>query len=75
MFAPQPQTLPCVSIASPVSNGFVDFTKSAVYSSTTIPYNPSLDTTRPSSSDLLQAAQDDITNQNLQAASEIGGSG
>lgn len=60
--------------ASP-SNGFVDFTKSGVYSGSppTILYSPSLDTTRPSSSDLLQAAQDDITNQSM--AGTAGGTG
>ncbi len=53
--------------ASPVANGFVDFTGSGFYSQTTIPYNSSTfnDTTQPSSSDLLQAAQDDISNQTM----------
>jgi len=41
----------------------------------TFTYAPSSDPTRPSSYDLLQAAQDDISNHNLQATGGIGGSG
>ncbi len=41
----------------------------------TITYDPSSDPTNPSSSDLLQAAQDDISNQNIQTTSGIGGGG
>jgi prepilin-type N-terminal cleavage/methylation domain-containing protein len=41
----------------------------------TILYNPSSPPARPSSSDILQAAQDDITNQTLQSTGGIGGSG
>jgi hypothetical protein len=58
--------------ASSVANGFVDFTQSGTYSTETILYSPSIDLTRPSSSDLLQSAQDDITNQGMAG---IGGGG
>ncbi len=61
--------------ASQSASGFVDFTQSGTYSSTVIPYSPSVDPTRPSSSDLLQAAQDDITNQGLGGAVGSGGGG
>ena len=58
----------------------VDFTTSArIPGQPTIPVsttNPSTnDPTNPSSYDLQQAAQDDISNQNLSAVSNIGGSG
>jgi hypothetical protein len=61
--------------AMPFSVSDVDFTSSAVYSSTTITYTASLDPTTPSTGDLLQAAQDDITNQTLQTSVGIGGGG
>lgn len=57
------------------TNGFVNFTQQGSYSGTVIPYNPSLDPTHPSSSDLLQAAQDDITNQNNASTTGTGGAG
>jgi hypothetical protein len=60
----------------------VDFTTSATISGPpypTIPVNTaspsSNNPTNPSSYDLQQAAQDDITNQNLSAVGNIGGSG
>jgi prepilin-type N-terminal cleavage/methylation domain-containing protein len=58
----------------------VDFTTSATIPSLlSIPVNTtnpsSNDPTNPSSYDLQQAAQDDISNQNLSAVSHIGGSG
>jgi prepilin-type N-terminal cleavage/methylation domain-containing protein len=55
-------------------NDFADFTATASYSGTTISYNPSPDPTNPSSSDLIQFAGDDISNQNLQTSVAIGGS-
>jgi prepilin-type N-terminal cleavage/methylation domain-containing protein len=63
--------------ALPFGLDVVNFTQNASIpvANTTIPYNPSVDPTNPSSSDLLQAAQDDISNQNLQATGGIGGSG
>ncbi len=54
---------------------FADFTTSSSYTSTTITYNPSNNPAVPSSSDLLQAAQDDISNQNMQSTVPIGGGG
>jgi len=42
---------------------------------TTFSFAPSNDPTHPSSYDLLQGAQDDISNHNLQATGGIGGSG
>jgi prepilin-type N-terminal cleavage/methylation domain-containing protein len=62
--------------ALPFGMDFVDFTQSASIPGNppTIAYSPSNDPTKPSSSDLLQAAQDDITNQNIQSSVAIGGS-
>ena len=53
----------------------IDFTQNASISTTSISYNPSSDPTQPNSSDLIQAAEDDISNQNLAATGNIGGSG
>jgi hypothetical protein len=53
-----------------------DFTQSPYLIPTnkqTISYSPSSDPTRPSSYDLLQVAQDDISNQNIQTTVAIGG--
>jgi hypothetical protein len=63
--------------AMPFGLDVVDFTANAAIPNTvtTIGYSPSNDPTNPSSSDLLQAAQDDISNQNLAATGGIGGSG
>ena len=55
-----------------------DFTKNATYNFAgypTISGSPSSDPTHPSSYDLFIGAQDDITNQNIQAVGGIGGSG
>jgi prepilin-type N-terminal cleavage/methylation domain-containing protein len=54
----------------------VDFSASATIpaGNLTINYNESDDPTWPSSSDLIQAAQDDISNHNLRATGGIGGS-
>jgi hypothetical protein len=53
----------------------VDFTQSATIAGSppTITFNSSPDPSAPSSSDLLQAAQDDISNQNIQTTVAIGG--
>jgi hypothetical protein len=51
------------------------FAENATISTTTIPLNPSADPTHPSTSDLIQAAQDDISNQNIQPTGGLGGSG
>jgi prepilin-type N-terminal cleavage/methylation domain-containing protein len=61
----------------------VDFTSSStipstnVNSSNMIPVtsNPSIDPSTPTTSDLINAAQDDISNQNIMANGSIGGSG
>jgi prepilin-type N-terminal cleavage/methylation domain-containing protein len=58
-----------------VFDGVADFTMNPSLQSLTIPYNPSSNPSNPTSSDLLNAAQDDISNQNLQATGGIGGSG
>ncbi len=55
--------------ASP-TGGFVDFTQNPVYPGTSI--DPAK---YPSSADLIQAAQDDITNQNNATTSGTGGAG
>ena len=52
-----------------------DFTTSATVTSTSFLSVPSIDPTHPSSFDLNQAAQDDISNHNLQSGGAIGGSG
>jgi hypothetical protein len=54
---------------------FVDFTTAATYPSATISYTESLDPTAPSTGTLIQAAQDDITNQNIQVSVGTGGGG
>jgi len=51
------------------------FTANVSVQSTAFPNVPSNDPTHPSSYDLLQGAQDDISNHNLQATGGIGGSG
>jgi prepilin-type N-terminal cleavage/methylation domain-containing protein len=56
------------------TGGVADFTVGPNVQKT-ISFDPSLDPTNPSSSDLLQAAQDDISNQNIQVTIGIGGSG
>lgn len=56
-------------------NDFCDLSQNAIYSSKTISYNPSNNPQLPNSSDLLQAAQDDITNHNIQTTVAIGGGG
>jgi prepilin-type N-terminal cleavage/methylation domain-containing protein len=55
----------------------VDFISNSVIAGSppTISYNPSADPTHPTSFDLFQAAQDDLTNQNLQSTGGVGGSG
>ncbi|MGP0068121.1 MAG: type II secretion system protein [Isosphaeraceae bacterium] len=58
-----------------IFDGVANFTSSPTVQSTSISYNPSLDPTTPSSSDLIQSAQDDISNQNIQITVGIGGSG
>jgi len=55
--------------------GTAGFTTNVSVSNTTFPYGPSPDPTHPSSYDLLQGGQDDISNHNLQATGGIGGSG
>ncbi len=58
------------------SGGFtVDFTSGAQYGSTSISYTQSVDPTAPSTGDLLHAAQDDISNHNIQTTVGIGGGG
>jgi len=76
-----PPTLPSQLLANennalPFSiwDGVADFTANAVIQQTTISSVPSSDPTRPSSYDLQQAAQDDISNHNLQSTVGIGGS-
>ena len=65
--------------AMPFSLDVADFTLSATVTGTSIPVNTSNpsspDPTQPNSYDLQQAAQDDISNQNLMAVGAIGGSG
>jgi hypothetical protein len=65
--------------AMPFALDVADFTTSATLQNTTIPVNASIpssnDPNNPSSYDLQQAAQDDISNQNLMATGGIGGSG
>jgi prepilin-type N-terminal cleavage/methylation domain-containing protein len=63
--------------AMPFGLDLVDFTQTASIPGTppTISYNPSNNPTSPSSSDLIQGAQDDISNQNIQSTVAIGGSG
>ncbi len=61
--------------AMPFGLDVADFTQHPSVQTSTISYNPSIDPTTPSSSDLLQAAQDDISNQNIQVSVGIGGSG
>ena len=53
----------------------VDFIGNATIGISAVSGGPSLDPTHPSSYDLFNAAQDDITNQNLQAVGGVGGSG
>ncbi len=67
---------------SPSGSGFVpdvDFTAHASYQISTIPVAPanptSLDPNHPTSYDVIQGAQDDISNQNIQLTVAIGGSG
>ncbi|MFI5460506.1 MAG: prepilin-type N-terminal cleavage/methylation domain-containing protein [Isosphaerales bacterium] len=60
------------------TDGFKTQVSIPVTSPNTVPtflYGPSTDPTRPSSYDLLQGGQDDISNHNLQATGGIGGSG
>ena len=59
----------------PFSTDVADFTGSATVTNTTFLSAPSLDPTHPSSYDLQQNAQDDISNHNLQSGGAIGGSG
>lgn len=64
------------SATDSTSGGFtVDFTSSAQYSTASISYTQTVDPTTPSTGDLLQFAQDDITNQNIQISVGIGGGG
>lgn len=56
-------------------NDVADFTQHDSIQSTTVGYNPGTDPTNPTSYDLLQGAQDDISNQNIQTTIAIGGSG
>jgi hypothetical protein len=65
------------SVGSRAGMDVVDFTVTATIASgsTAVSYNPSNDPTQPSSSDLIQAAEDDISNQNLVSTGGIGGSG
>src|SRR5262249_43047171 len=61
-----------------LGGGTAGFTNTVTIGTTANPtfsYAPSADPTRPSSSDLQQAAQDDISNHNLQATGAVGGSG
>lgn len=61
-----------------LGSGTAGFTTSATIGTTsfsvTVP-GPSGDPTHPSSYDLQQSAQDDISNHNLQSGGAIGGSG
>lgn len=58
------------------SGGFtIDFTQSPQYGGTSILYTQTVDPSTPSTGDILNAAQDDITNQNIQIAVGIGGGG
>jgi prepilin-type N-terminal cleavage/methylation domain-containing protein len=61
--------------AMPLGLDLADFTASAYVQSTTIPATGSGDPTNPNSYDIQQAAQDDISNHNIQAGGSIGGSG
>ena len=61
--------------AMPFALDVADFTAQATLQSTTIVGTSSNDPTNPNSFDLQQAAQDDISNQNLMAVGAIGGSG
>ncbi len=64
------------SATDTTSGGFtIDFTASAQYASTSFSYTQTVDPTTPSTGDLIQAAQDDITNQNIQTTVGIGGGG
>jgi prepilin-type N-terminal cleavage/methylation domain-containing protein len=64
------------SATDTTSGGFtVDFTSAAQYGSTSFSYTQTVDLTTPSTGDLLQAAQDDISNQNIQSTVGIGGGG
>ncbi len=54
---------------------YVDFIQSATIGSTSINSSTSGNPAYPANFDVFQAAQDDITNQNLQATGGIGGSG
>jgi hypothetical protein len=63
------------SPTDPTGTPVADFTSAAQYSTTTISYIQSSDPTNPSTGDLLQAAQDDISNQNIQTTVGIGGGG
>jgi prepilin-type N-terminal cleavage/methylation domain-containing protein len=63
------------SVGTRAGMDIADFHANPTVSSTTFPSTPSLDPTHPSSYDLQQAAQDDISNHNLQAGGAIGGSG
>jgi type II secretory pathway pseudopilin PulG len=60
-----------------LGGGIAGFTAHAMYPNGggSFGANPSNDPTHPSSYDLRQSAQDDITNQNLQTTGAIGGSG
>jgi prepilin-type N-terminal cleavage/methylation domain-containing protein len=59
-------------VPPPKPGGFVD---NPTIPTTTIGTTSSVDPTTPTSYDIQQAAQDDISNQNLQAGGSIGGSG
>ena len=61
--------------AMPFALDVADFTLHAQLQSTAITGPPTGDPSNPNSADLQQAAQDDISNQNLMAVGGIGGSG
>jgi hypothetical protein len=64
------------SATDTTSGGFtVDFTANAQYGSTSIAYTDTVDPTTPSTGDLIQYGQDDISNQNIQVSVGIGGGG
>jgi hypothetical protein len=66
------------NVAMPFSTADVDFTANSNYAFPgfpSVPATSSLDPTHPATFDLFQGAQDDITNQNLEAVGGVGGSG
>ena len=62
------------SATDATSGGFtIDFTTTAQYGGSSITYTETQDPTTPSTGDLIQYGQDDITNHNLQSTGGFGG--